>query len=148
MADRLTGATVTALRRRSKYLLADLDTGETLLWHLGMSGRVLVSGALLGQYHHDHPAPDKHDHVVLHMGRGARVTFNDARRFGAMDLYPTEGAHPLLAGLGPEPLGNGLSESHLSARLRGKLTPVKAALLDQTVIPAASPAWFPPSATR
>ncbi len=134
MAERLTGATVTALRRRSKYLLADLSTGETLLWHLGMSGRVLVSGALLGQFHHDHPAPEKHDHVVFHMGNGARVTFNDARRFGAMDLFPTEGTHPLLAALGPEPLGNAFSEDHLATRLQGKLTPVKSALLDQTVV--------------
>jgi formamidopyrimidine-DNA glycosylase len=134
MADRLTGATVTALRRRSKYLLADLSTGETLLWHLGMSGRVLVSGGVPGALHHGHPAPEKHDHVVLHMGSGARVTFNDARRFGAMDLFPGGGTHPLLAALGPEPLGNAFSEDHLAARLDGKLTPVKAALLDQTVV--------------
>jgi formamidopyrimidine-DNA glycosylase len=134
MAERLTGATVRALRRRSKYLLADLSTGETLLWHLGMSGRVLVSGAMLGAFHHDHPAPEKHDHVVLHMANGARITFNDARRFGAMDLFATEGTHPLLAGLGPEPLGNAFSEDHLATRLHGKLTPVKAALLDQTVV--------------
>lgn len=134
MAERLTGATVTALRRRSKYLLADLSTGETLLWHLGMSGRVLVSGAALGRFHHDHPAPERHDHVVLHLGSGARVTFNDARRFGAMDLFPTGGTHPLLVGLGPEPLGNGFSEHHLETRLRGRRTPVKAALLDQTVV--------------
>jgi formamidopyrimidine-DNA glycosylase len=58
MAERLTGARVLALRRRSKYILADLDTGETLLIHLGMSGRMLVSGAMLGQFHHDHPAPE------------------------------------------------------------------------------------------
>lgn len=134
MAERLAGAAVTALRRRSKYLLADLSTGETLLWHLGMSGRVLVSGAMPGRFHHDHPAPERHDHVVLHMSGGARVTFNDARRFGAMDLFATDGTHPLLAGLGPEPLGNVFSEAHLSARLHGRLTPVKAALLDQTVV--------------
>jgi formamidopyrimidine-DNA glycosylase len=83
MAARLTGARVLALRRRSKYILADLSTGETLLIHLGMSGRMLVaSGAMLGEFHHDHPAPEKHDHVVLDMEGGARVTFNDARRFG------------------------------------------------------------------
>ena len=136
MADRLTGARVLALRRRSKYILADLDTGETLLVHLGMSGRMLVSGAMLGTFHHAHPAPQKHDHVVLYMEGGARVTFNDARRFGAMDLLPTATAeaHPLLAGLGPEPLGNGFSEPYLSDRLKGKLTPIKAALLDQRII--------------
>jgi formamidopyrimidine-DNA glycosylase len=136
MAERLTGARVLGLRRRSKYILADLDTGETLLIHLGMSGRMLVSGAMLGQFHHDHPAPAKHDHVVLDMEGGARITFNDARRFGAMDLMPTDTAemHPLLASLGPEPMGNGFSESYLVDRLRGRDTPVKSALLDQKII--------------
>jgi formamidopyrimidine-DNA glycosylase len=136
MAARLTGARVTALRRRSKYLLAELSTGETLLWHLGMSGRILVSGALSGQFHHPHPAAEAHDHVVLHTGAGVRITFNDARRFGAMDLMPagSEAAHPLLAGLGPEPLGNVFSEAYLEARLQGKRTPVKAALMDQRIV--------------
>ena len=136
MAERLTGRRVLALRRRSKYLLADLDSGETLLVHLGMSGRMLVSGAKLGAFYHDHPAPQKHDHVVLHMAGGARVTFNDARRFGAMDLMPTDqvAAHPLLAGLGPEPFGNDFNEPYLLARLKGRRTPIKAALLDQRVV--------------
>jgi formamidopyrimidine-DNA glycosylase len=136
MAERLTGATVLALRRRSKYILADLSTAETLLIHLGMSGRMLVSGSMLGQFHHDHPAPQKHDHVVLTMDGGARITFNDARRFGAMDLMPTQTAeaHPLLADLGPEPLGNSFNETYLADRLHGKLTPIKAALLDQRVV--------------
>ena len=89
MAERLTSARVQGLRRRSKYILADLSTGETLLIHLGMSGRMLVSGITLGAFHHDHPAPQKHDHVVLEMEGGSRVTFNDARRFGAMDLVET-----------------------------------------------------------
>lgn len=136
MAQRLTGARVLGLRRRSKYILGDLDTGETLLIHLGMSGRMLISGAMLGAFHHDHPAPQKHDHVVLMMEGGARVTFNDARRFGAMDLMATGAAeaHPLLAPLGPEPLGNGFSESYLAGRLAGKATPVKSALLDQHIV--------------
>ena len=136
MADRLTGAQVQALRRRSKYILADLSTGETLLIHLGMSGRMLISGAQLGAFHHDHPAPAKHDHVVLDMGNGARVTFNDARRFGAMDLLPTATAeaHPLLSVLGPEPLGNDFHENHLAARLKGRATPIKSALLDQHLV--------------
>ena len=133
MAARLTGARVVALRRRSKYLLADLDTGETLLIHLGMSGRLLVSEAVAGNFH---PAPAKHDHVVLDMAGGARITFNDARRFGAMDLMPTAQAeqHPLLAALGPEPLGNGFDETYLIARLKGRATPIKSALLDQHVV--------------
>ena len=136
MAERLTGARVTALRRRSKYILADLSTGETLLIHLGMSGRMLISGAVVGEFHHHHPAPEKHDHVVLDMEGGARVTFNDARRFGAMDLLETAKAerHPLLSDIGPEPLGNGFSESYLVARLAGKNTPIKAALLDQHLV--------------
>lgn len=136
MAERLTGAQVLALRRRSKYILADLSTAETLLIHLGMSGRMLISGAMLGSFHHDHPAPQKHDHVVLEIEGGARVTFNDARRFGAMDLMPTATAeaHPLLAKLGPEPLGNGFDEAFLTAALAGRRMPVKAALLDQHLV--------------
>ena len=136
MAERLTGARVERLRRRSKYILADLTTGETLLIHLGMSGRMLVSGMMLGGFHHDHPAPQKHDHVVLHMEGGARITFNDARRFGAMDLVRTdrEAAHWLLAGLGPEPFGNAFHEDYLIARLKGRATPIKTALLDQRVV--------------
>ncbi|MBW6416205.1 bifunctional DNA-formamidopyrimidine glycosylase/DNA-(apurinic or apyrimidinic site) lyase [Celeribacter sp. PS-C1] len=136
MAERLTGARVERLRRRSKYILADLDTAETLLIHLGMSGRMTVSGDPLGQFVHDHPALEKHDHVVFHMENGARVTFNDPRRFGAMDMMATgeEAAHPLLAKLGPEPLGNAFSEDHLIAKLKGKNTPIKSALLDQHVV--------------
>ncbi|RXV63797.1 DNA-formamidopyrimidine glycosylase [Roseovarius sp. A46] len=136
MAARLTGARVLALRRRSKYLLADLSTGETLLVHLGMSGRMLVSGDPLGRFVHDHPAPEKHDHVVLDMENRARITFNDPRRFGAMDLMATEvaEAHPLLARLGPEPLGNAFHETHLATALAGRRTPVKAALLDQRIV--------------
>lgn len=136
MAERLTGKKVTALRRRSKYILADLSGGETLILHLGMSGRILISGDPLGQFHHDHPAPEKHDHVVFDMSNGARITFNDARRFGAMDLGPTVGieAHRMLAGLGPEPLGNAFNEDYLAAALKGRMTPIKAALLDQRIV--------------
>ncbi len=136
MARRIEGQKVERLRRRSKYLLADLSSGETLLVHLGMSGRMLVSGTMLGEFHHPHPAAAKHDHVVLDMEGGTRITFNDARRFGAMDLMPTgaEDRHWLLSGLGPEPLGNGFDEEYLVARLRGRNTPVKAALLDQRVV--------------
>ncbi len=136
MAARLTGKTVTALRRRSKYILADLSSGETLVIHLGMSGRMLISGDPLGQFHHDHPAPEKHDHVVFHMANGARITFNDARRFGAMDLTPTATAdqHWLLEKLGPEPLGNEFHEDYLVERLKSRNTPIKSALLDQRIV--------------
>lgn len=136
MADRLTGKRVLALRRRSKYILADLSSGETLLIHLGMSGRMLISGDPLGQFHHDHPAPAKHDHVVFDMENGARVTFNDPRRFGAMDLFETDAAdaHPLLAKIGPEPFGNEFNEAYLISALDGKNTPIKSALLDQRIV--------------
>ena len=136
MAERLTGARIEGLRRRSKYILADLSTGETLLIHLGMSGRMLISGATVGEFHHPHPVPAKHDHVVFDMEGGVRVTFNDARRFGAMDLMPTATteAPPLLAVLGPEPLGNDFHADYLADRLRGRATPIKSALLDQHLV--------------
>ncbi len=135
-AERLTGAEVLRLRRRSKYILADLGSGETLLIHLGMSGRMLISGSPLGKFHHEHPAPEKHDHVVLDMENGARITFNDARRFGAMDLFPTgaDETQKLLASLGPEPLGNSFNEAHLIAALAGRAMPIKSALLDQKIV--------------
>jgi len=138
-AERLTGRRVVALRRRSKYILADLDAGdrgpETWLIHLGMSGRLLIEARPIGQFHHPTGA-GPHDHIELVTDRGTRITYNDARRFGAMDLWPTEAlpAHPLLARLGPEPLGNAFSGPVLAARLKGKMTPVKAALLDQRVV--------------
>lgn len=133
LAERLTGARVERLRRRSKYILGDLSTGETLLIHLGMSGRMLISGDTVGEFHHPHPVPEKHDHVVLDMENGARITFNDARRFGAVDLFASgqDDAHPLLAKLGPEPLGNAFNEAHLVAAFAGRNTPIKSALLDQ-----------------
>jgi formamidopyrimidine-DNA glycosylase len=136
LAERLEGARVETLGRRSKYLLAALDSGETLIVHLGMSGRILVSGAQVGAFHHPHPAPEKHDHLVLDLDGGARVTLNDARRFGAVDLWPTAAldTHRLLAGLGPEPLGNAFDAAGLAARLAGRATPVKAVLLDQRVV--------------
>ncbi len=136
MAGRLEGARVEALGRRSKYLIAGLDTGETLIVHLGMSGRMLVSGTTLGQFHHALALPQKHDHVVLDVEGGARIAFNDARRFGAMDLCASGdlAGHRLLAGLGPEPMGNGFHADHLAARLKGRIAPVKALLLDQRVV--------------
>ena len=136
MADRLTGKTVLRLRRRSKYILADLDSGETLLIHLGMSGRMTISGHTVGDFHHPHPAAAKHDHVVFHMANDARITFNDARRFGAMDLMDTGGEDEfwLIRDLGPEPLGNVFDEDYLVARLKGRNTPIKSALLDQRIV--------------
>jgi formamidopyrimidine-DNA glycosylase len=136
MAERLSGQKVERLRRRSKYILADLTSGESLLIHLGMSGRMLISGDPLGKFTHNHPATEKHDHVVLHMSNGARITFNDPRRFGAMDLLDTATAdlHKLLTTIGPEPLGNDFHEAHLIATLKGRNMPIKSALLDQRIV--------------
>ena len=140
MAARLSGARVLHLRRRSKYILADLDTGESLIIHLGMSGRMVISGLeathVPGQFHFDHPAIEKHDHVLFNMENGARVTFNDPRRFGAMDICATAtlDAHPLLASIGPEPLGNEFHADYLASHLKGRKTPIKTALLDQRIV--------------
>ncbi len=145
-AERLAGRRVTRLGRRSKYLLIGLEAGErspghtwpeeTWIVHLGMSGRILVGGATLGEFHHATPGPGRHDHVIVTTDAGATVTYNDARRFGAMDLWPTAAleAHPLLVGLGPEPLGNAFSGATLAAAFTGKRAPVKATLLDQRVV--------------
>lgn len=132
MSARLTGRRVQHLRRRSKYILVDLDSGETLIIHLGMSGRMLVTPASDAP----HPRPAKHDHVIFDIQGGARISYNDTRRFGAMDLTPTDDVHThrLLANLGPEPLGNSFDETYLVARLKGRNTPIKSALLDQRII--------------
>ena len=133
MAARLMGKRVERLRRRSKYILCDLDSGETLLIHLGMSGRMTISAP---EKAGAHPALEKHDHVVIDMDNGARITFNDARRFGAMDLLDTKTAeqHKLLASIGPEPLGNSFDEAYFVNALKGKNTPIKSALLDQRIV--------------
>jgi formamidopyrimidine-DNA glycosylase len=145
-AERLTGRRVTGLGRRSKYLLIGLERGgtwpgetwpeETWIVHLGMSGRILVGEAMPGAFHHPSPAPGKHDHVIVTTDRGAVVTYNDTRRFGVMDLWPTADLdrHRLLDGLGPEPLGNEFNGAALAAALAGRRTPIKAALLDQRIV--------------
>lgn len=136
MAERLAGCVVTALRRRSKYILADLSSGETLIIHLGMSGRMLVSGSATAGFHHDTGTNGMHDHVVLTMSSGVLVTFNDPRRFGMMDIAPTTSvmAHRLLASLGPEPLGNTFNEAYLRDRLKHRSGPIKTVLLDQKLV--------------
>ncbi len=135
-AERMTGRRVTGLGRRSKYLLIGLDDGQTWIVHLGMSGRILISGATIGDSHNDNPAPGKHDHVIVTTNRGDVITYNDTRRFGIMDLWPTADleTHPLLANLGPEPLGNAFNGAALVDALKPKRTPIKAALLDQRVV--------------
>lgn len=143
---RLTGRLVLSLRRRAKYILADLDGDETLIVHLGMSGRFTIypkgsnEGAMLGEFHHATPeaaaGAGKHDHFLLETEAGDRIVYNDHRRFGLMLLEPTAAidAHKLFAALGPEPLEPPLDGKALAVRLAGKATPIKAALLDQRVV--------------
>lgn len=130
----LTGARVKELRRRSKYLLADLDRGGTLLLHLGMSGRLLVEGAGLAGFHRDPAILPRHDHVVLETEDGTTITFNDARRFGMVDLIREGDAHPLLAHLGPEPFDPEFGAAYLADIFAGRRVPVKQALLDQKIV--------------
>ncbi len=128
LAKRLDGALIGALSRRGKYLLIELDETGLLLLHLGMSGRITAGG---------NNAPiEKHDHVVLTLDNGTVVRFNDARRFGLVDYLErgSEATHPLLAGMGPEPLEPGFDGAYLARALAGKMTPVKSALLDQKIV--------------
>jgi formamidopyrimidine-DNA glycosylase len=141
---RTKGHKVTAVRRRAKYILADLDSGETLVIHLGMSGRMAVytegKQRRLGNYIYN-PAPEgagsgKHDHVVFETDAPARIVFNDHRRFGLMTLVDT--AHleqdRLFKGMGIEPLSPKFHAAYLAKQLDGKKTPIKSALLDQRVV--------------
>jgi formamidopyrimidine-DNA glycosylase len=128
-AQRLAGRRVLGLRRRAKYLLIDLDNGEVLMIHLGMSGSLRVL----------QPSIRKlltHDHVVFHLGSGQRIAFHDPRRFGLMDMFPSaqESAHKLLNHLGPEPLSAAFSPDYLAAKLTHKTAPLKVALMDQRLV--------------
>src|SRR3954469_5914561 len=141
---RTKGRRVKALRRRAKYLLADLDSGETLVIHLGMSGRMSVYAQghqrKLGNYVYDAPPPGagsgKHDHVVFETDAPARIVFNDHRRFGLMTLVDTERLEEdkLFKDIGIEPLSPAFNALYLAKALDGKKTPVKSALLDQRII--------------
>jgi formamidopyrimidine-DNA glycosylase len=131
-ATKVEGRTVTAIDRRAKYLLLRLDDGQTLIIHLGMSGRMTLHDARSAA---EHPF-ERHDHVVFDMDDGWQVRFNDARRFGLMLLVPTESVerHKAFKGLGPEPLDAAFDGLTLAARLKGRKTPIKAALLDQKTL--------------
>jgi len=139
-AARLEGKTVEGLGRRAKYLLADLSSGEVLVMHLGMSGSFRVAHrrgkAMPGRYYHERARNAAHDHVVFHMSSGARISFNDPRRFGMMKLVPRAelDREPLLRALGPEPLGNQFDAAMLAHACKGKKTSLKAALSDQKIV--------------
>jgi formamidopyrimidine-DNA glycosylase len=126
LGQRLVGARVTAIGRRAKYGLVTTDRGDTLLLHLGMSGRMRL----------DPSGPLKHDHVVFETEAGRVVAFNDPRRFGALDIVETArlAAHPWLAGLGPEPLGPEFGTTLLARAFAGRTAPAKALLLDQRLV--------------
>ena len=126
LAQRLTGATVTGLSRRAKYGLVDTDRGDTMIFHLGMSGRWRVD-------------PDElmaHDHLVIETAAGRRLALNDARRFGSVDLLATEEVPdwPPLRALGPEPLGPDFTGEHLERMFAGRTASIKQLLLDQRVV--------------
>jgi len=139
-AERLAGRRVESLGRRAKYLIADLDDASALVMHLGMSGSFRIAAgagdAEAGLFHHERLKNPVHDHVVFHLSNGARVAYNDPRRFGFMDLIARAelSEHKLFRDLGLEPLGNSFDASALAARLAGKSAPLKAALLDQSVV--------------
>jgi formamidopyrimidine-DNA glycosylase len=140
--QRLQGRTVTALDRRAKYILVRLDSGEILLMHLGMTGRFWLAATgnekstLLGDFTHDPGNDPKHDHVVFETTAGLRITYNDARRFGFMDLIPAgaEHTHALLAHVGVEPLGPDLTADLIAAKARCKKADLKAFLMDQRIV--------------
>jgi formamidopyrimidine-DNA glycosylase len=125
LRQRMTGARVTGLGRRAKYGLIHTDRGDTLIFHLGMSGSWRI----------DRPE-EKHDHLVIETGGGRKLALNDPRRFGSLDLVSTESveAFPTFAALGPEPLGEGFSASQLTAAFKGRSAPIKSLLLDQRIV--------------
>lgn len=128
LAERLKGRRIQTIHRRAKYILIDLDKGETLLLHLGMSGRMVIGK--------ERVRPEKHDHIVFHFDNGLHVHFNDPRRFGMCDLIKTKDLpkYKLLKHVGIEPLEKGLTPEFLATKFKGKKTTIKAALLDQRVI--------------
>ena len=138
--ERLEGQRVTGLSRRAKYLVLHLSSEEALIMHLGMSGRFTVEmgdkTSKPGEFHHETKGTSPHDHVVFHMENGARITYNDPRRFGFMDLVPSaslsESKH--FKAMGIEPLGNELDGKLIQTLFTDKKAPLKAALLDQRLI--------------
>jgi formamidopyrimidine-DNA glycosylase len=141
-ANRLSGRRIISLGRRAKYLTAEIEGGPLLICHLGMSGsfRIEADGGAStpGDFHHERSKAASHDHVVFHLasprGKKSKVVFNDPRRFGFMLFADANNEHPMLADLGVEPTGNTLDGRLVADLLRGRRAPLKAALLDQTLI--------------
>ena len=134
------GTVIERVDRRAKYLLFRLSSGQTWLSHLGMTGtyRFAEFGYKAPSRYYEPATPEKHDHLVLDLGHPVygdmHLIYNDARRFGFMDLFTRDEDCPFLAGLGPEPLGNAFSAVAMAARFRNRRAPVKAVLLDQRVV--------------
>lgn len=130
MAKTCAAQRITAVRRRAKYILIDLENGHSLIAHLGMTGRMVFAAA------HEAYIPATHDHVVFHFTDGSRMVFNDARRFGVLDILPAaaldSAAH--FAHLGPEPLEDTFTAGYLAARLATRKTAIKVAIMDQEVV--------------
>jgi formamidopyrimidine-DNA glycosylase len=126
LRQRLTGARVTSLGRRAKYGLIDTDRGDTLVFHLGMSGRWRIDPDEIG----------KHDHFLIKTDEHRRLALNDPRRFGSLDLVRTEelGGYEAFAQMGPEPLSDGFAADYLLRALKGRSAPIKALLLDQRIV--------------
>jgi formamidopyrimidine-DNA glycosylase len=141
-ARRLSGKRIVSLGRRAKYLTAEIEGGPLLICHLGMSGSFRIEAdddaTTSGDFYHERSKAASHDHVVFHLasprGKKSKVVFNDPRRFGFMLFADENNEHPMLADLGIEPTGNALDGRLLADLMRGKKTPLKAALLDQTLI--------------
>ncbi|WP_375395221.1 bifunctional DNA-formamidopyrimidine glycosylase/DNA-(apurinic or apyrimidinic site) lyase [uncultured Sphingomonas sp.] len=123
---RLTGAIVTRLHRRAKYGLLDTDRGDTMVFHLGMSGRWRVDPSEILT----------HDHLLLETAAGRTLALNDPRRFGFLDLWMTGSidAYPPFVAMGPEPLGSAFTADYLATAIAGRAAPIKAMLLDQRIV--------------
>ena len=142
MSKRLKNVKIENIERRSKYLLFKLSSQETLIIHLGMSGRLLAlrdvddTTTKIGNFNFNIHKVDKHDHVIIYLEEGTRIVYNDPRRFGAMDLVPTFqiSNHKWFANLGPEPLGNEFSSVYLYLKLQKRKSSIKSALMDQKLV--------------
>ena len=138
--NRLDGRRVTSLERRAKYLVAYLDSGEALIMHLGMSGRFSIVDArgvlAFDDYTYSTGGDPKHNHVEFEVEGGAKVIYNDPRRFGFMDIVAIAELESCkhFKTMGPEPLSNQFSAQGLAAALGTKKTPIKSALLDQSTV--------------